>query len=225
MYLARFGRDSNPGHLPWITPPEGHIYRVIYTPGYKFAVSTTAASDVTLNPLKGIITGNAQNGAQIAEQRACLSCHTVDGSGTKLGPDWKTLWAGLGRTGILEKIANPSKSIVSGYEPYQLTTTTGSGNTVGRLLSSEEDAVTLLSPGNVKRTYPRSQIKSLDILPTSMMPPNLTAGLSESQVNDLLVYIRSLGGTQTSPDLHIRPGNHPLCDRCPWCHLAAGCRL
>ena len=67
-----------------------------------------------------MVTGSPIKGAAIFQQRACITCHTVDGSASKLGPDLQTIWATFGREGVLKILTDPNKASASGYDTFKL---------------------------------------------------------------------------------------------------------
>lgn len=184
MYVARFGREASL-HAPFGTP-DGDVYRFIYSPW----LSKGDAGPAT-NPLLAKA-GDPVKGKEIFTQRACATCHTVDGSGTLLGPDLRSMGLTMDRAGLLESIENPSANIKTDYDTAKLTKKDGK-ELIGRIVASNPDRVTLMQPGNVKETTPRSDIRSVDMLPTSLMPPGLITGLSNADKDDLCAYIESFG--------------------------------
>ena len=207
LYGARFGHDG-PHHIIF-DPAEGDIYRIIYTPGYNWNTSGPA---VVTNPLKDMVTGSPIKGLSIFQSRQCITCHTVDGSASKLGPDLKSVWETFGRAGVLKILLNPNAASASGYDTVQVETLAGE-SIVGRMLASDESQVTMMVPGNTQRTIPRGKIKSVDMLPVSMMPPGLTAGLSDTDLSDLFSYLRSVGSSGTStPVIYLKAGGTSVTD-------------
>ena len=209
LYLARFGRDNNPGHLA-SDPPEGDIYRIIPTPGLDLGTAPQVARS---NPLTERASGDPVNGRKLFEERTCNTCHTVDGSGTLngLGPDLKHVWEAFRREGVLESIVDPGKSIATGYDTYIVETTDGQ-SLLGRILNSDESSVTLLMHGNQKRSLARKEIKAINIQPTSLMPAGLTTGFSEAQMDDLLAFIRSNGDSEAPGTVRLHAGSTLLKD-------------
>lgn len=205
LYVAQFGPDKNPGHL-YTDKPFGNIYRFIYSPD----LTIEQATRHKFNPLKNQIAGDPARGKEIAAQRACLKCHNADGSGDLLGPDLKHLWAVFGKERVLEAIEKPSKVIATGYEMYNVITADGL-TYQGRLLSGEGDHVRLLTLTNEKVDIPRAEIESMQLSTISMMPDGLLANLSQSQIDDLLAYLRTLP-TGGSTALRIKVGGGTLND-------------
>lgn len=66
-------------------------------------------------------------GRKVAEEQGCLACHSLDGS-AGIGPTFKGLWGQtveladgpprkVDETFVAEKIQNPEKNHVKGFEP------------------------------------------------------------------------------------------------------------
>lgn len=183
MYVARFGREALM-HAPY-PQPEGDVYRFIHAPWLQ------VDSAPTTNPLI-VLAGDPAKGKELFTQRACATCHTVDGSNTQLGPDLRSMGLTMDRAGLRDSIENPSANIKTDYDTAKLTTKDGK-EIIGRITASDESQATMMQPGNVKITFPRAEIQSITMLPSSLMPPGLAAGLGEAGMNDLLAYIESLG--------------------------------
>jgi putative heme-binding domain-containing protein len=200
LYVARFGPDKNPGHIP-TDKPEGNIYRFLWQPDL---LSAHAGARATVNVLKNRADGDPVKGKEIATQRICFTCHTTDGSGDLVGPDLKDVWAAFGREGVMESLTEPSKVIASGYDAHTVATMDTKTFT-GRLLSAEDDGLTLLLADNTRQSIARTNVTSVGVSPVSLMPPGLINGLDDAQVEDLLAYLRALGGDEPGP-LRINVG-------------------
>ncbi|MCW1925701.1 ThuA domain-containing protein [Luteolibacter arcticus] len=192
MYVARFGQEAPAEHAPLATPT-GDVYRYIHAPWVN-AQQTQPAT----NPLVSL-PGVPEKGKEIFTQRSCATCHTVDGSGNKLGPDLHNLGLTMDRAGLRESIENPAANIKTDYDTVQVTKKDGS-ELVGRIDSSDEEKIVFVTAGSTEN-IPRNQVLKTAIIPGSLMPPGLTAGLDEAAQNDLLAYIESLG-RETAVRLH-----------------------
>ncbi len=90
-------------------------------------VVSQADYDSWMAEQSGALNDPVARGRKIAQQQACLSCHSLDGS-RLVGPSWKGLYGSDvplsdGRTAkadepfLVESVRNPSASIVQGYPP------------------------------------------------------------------------------------------------------------
>jgi putative heme-binding domain-containing protein len=205
LYVAQFGIEKNPGHAPF-DQPVGSIYRYIYSPDLPIAQANRHA----FNPLKNQVEGDPVRGKVIAEQLACLKCHNADGSGDRLGPDLKQIWAVLGKAGTLESIVHPSKAIATGYDLHLVATEDGHVYQ-GRLLNGAGDHLKLLTMNFEQVEIPRDEIEEVKVSPVSIMPEGLVAKLKQPQIDDLLSFLQSLDSGRTSV-LRIHVGGETLKD-------------
>jgi putative heme-binding domain-containing protein len=64
---------------------------------------------------------------------------------------------------------------------------------LGRLVSSNEDELSIMLVGNSVVTVPRDEIKETRDVGNSLMYEGLLTGMTDDQVNTLLDYLISLG--------------------------------
>ena len=96
----------------------------------------------------------------------------------------------MSSTPILENILNPSGDIPEGYQML-LVTTRGGQTYAGTLASENEQQLVLRVVGLPPVTLAKSEIQSREKIPTSMMPEGLLAGLKDTEIIDLIVYLRT----------------------------------
>ncbi len=185
LYVARFGIEGM-YHTPYQEGPMGGYYRFFFAPNLQGLQSPR-------NPLlsQSKRSGNPESGKTIFQERACSTCHTVDGDGGKIGPDLKGIGRGTDRSGLLETIQYPSRSIKTDFETYELVMKDGTRRR-GRLLSANEERVQFRTLSNRSLTVPRSKVEKLKQKDRSLMPKGLLNGLSDRDVKDLVAYLESL---------------------------------
>lgn len=119
-------------------------------------------------------------------ERACMPCHSMNGSGGKLGPDLAGSW----RNGIdyfLENIIDPNAVI---GEAFQLTVVTKTdGNVVAGMFDKETDEAVLIRTITETVSVPKAAIKQRQVLPQSLMPPGLLEAMPEREAIELLKYL------------------------------------
>ncbi len=134
-----------------------------------------------------LATANAGSGRAVFA-RTCASCHVLYDEGTKLGPEL----TGSNRADldyILRNIITPNAEI---GRDYQLTTIeTNDGRTAGGIVQRETPAAVTLVNQTETATFARDNIKKIERLNFSMMPPGLLQGLGENEVVDLIAYLRT----------------------------------
>jgi len=128
------------------------------------------------------------NKGRLVFERTCAVCHTLYGTGGKIGPDL----TGSNRADlnyILNEILNPSDVV---QENYQLVTiATRDGRTLAGNVASEDDQKVILRLIGQDTVVPKSEIISREKSLVSMMPEGLLKTLSESEVQDLIRYLRT----------------------------------
>ena len=209
LYVAQFGREGR-AHVPF-KEPEGGIYRFIHAPWVK---PSQEAAPADVNPLKLVLAGDPVAGKAVFKERACVNCHTIDGSMQLLGPDLREIGSTLTLEAIVQSLEQPNANIKTGFESYIVATADGRVET-GRLLKAEEEAVTLVVPQDktTGRTIviQRDEIDEMKLLTTSLMPTGLTAGLSDVQQRDLLAYLQSLRSVERV--LRVNVGGKQIKDK------------
>ena len=89
---------------------------------------------------------------------------------------------------ILTSLREPSRNIKSGYES-ELVVKKNGDTVAGRLVTSNDQELRLLSPGNIEVRISRDEIAVQRPQTESMMPKGLLDGLTDQDVNDLLAYL------------------------------------
>ncbi len=127
------------------------------------------------------------NGRAVFE-RTCSACHTLYGTGGKIGPDL----TGSNRANldyILTEIVNPSEVMQEGY--HLTTITTRDGRTLaGNVAAEDEQQVTLRMVGQ-ETVVAKADIQAREKSPVSLMPEGLLKTLSNDEVRDLIAYLRT----------------------------------
>jgi len=131
--------------------------------------------------------GAASRGREVFG-RTCQQCHTLFDVGGKVGPDI----TGSNRGDldyILHNILDPNAEIPNDYLPT-IVETKDERIITGIVTRKDDNAVTLTTANDVV-VVPRSEIESMQQSQLSMMPEGLIAALSETEVRDLIAYLKS----------------------------------
>ncbi|MCB1124610.1 MAG: c-type cytochrome, partial [Verrucomicrobiae bacterium] len=121
-------------------------------------------------------------------QTTCASCHTLYGEGGQIGPDI----TGSNRANldyILTNMVDPNGEVPDSYK--LVTISTQDGRTYAGNLASEDDQRVTLRMIGQDIVIPKSDILSRQVSPMSMMPEGLLNALNDSQVRDLVAYLRT----------------------------------
>lgn len=121
-------------------------------------------------------------------QNTCASCHKMYGVGGEVGPEI----TGSNRANldyILSNIVDPNGEVPDTYKLVIIST--HDGRTYGGNLAREDDQLVTLRLIGQDIVIAKSDILSRQVSPMSMMPEGLLNALSDSQVRDLVAYLRT----------------------------------
>ncbi|MEO5740136.1 MAG: c-type cytochrome [Vicinamibacterales bacterium] len=137
--------------------------------------------------------GNAANGRAIFSGKAnCASCHRVNGTGSRLGPDLSEIGRLRHSTDIESAILDPDLLIVPSNRFVRLVTRDGVTIT-GRMLNQDAFTVQLLDSKEQLRSLLRPDLKEFTFIDKSPMP-SYRGKLSPQEITDLVSYLVSLQG-------------------------------
>jgi cytochrome c oxidase cbb3-type subunit 3 len=137
--------------------------------------------------------GNAANGRAIFTGKGnCTSCHRVNGSGSRLGPDLSDIGRLRHSTDIERAIVEPDSLIVPSNRFIRLVTRDGATIT-GRMLNQDAFTVQLLDSKEQLRSLMRADLKEFTFIDKSPMP-SYSGKLSPAEITDLVSYLVSLQG-------------------------------
>lgn len=139
--------------------------------------------------------GSAERGAEVFQlaQLACVACHQIGDQGGVIGPALNGVGAGMPLDQIVESILWPERQIKEGYQAVAITTAKGA--TITGYIERESDEILWYRDAATPWIKPltKKEITRREVIPT-LMPPGLTASLSEQQFIDLVAYLASLKG-------------------------------
>ena len=90
---------------------------------------------------------------------------------------------------LLLHLVVPNREVYPGYTLYQVETKDGALH-AGILEGESPGSVTLVLPLGLRKTIPRSKLKSLRALPVSLMPNGLEQTMSPQELANLIALIR-----------------------------------
>jgi len=155
-------RDSNTDKLAEIEK-----YKVIYRAG-------------------GSQPGDASRGRAVFA-KICYQCHTLFGTGGKVGPDL----TGSNRGDldyILQNMVDPNAVLPNDYLAWNIDTK--DDRTITGLMREQTDLTITVATANETLTIPRNEIATMHQSKLSMMPDGLLTPLSDQDVRDLIIYLR-----------------------------------
>lgn len=137
--------------------------------------------------------GNGANGRAIfAGKGNCTSCHRINGTGSRVGPDLSEIGRLRHSTEIEQSIVEPDAMIVPSNRFVRLVTRDGATIT-GRLLNQDVFTVQLLDSKEQLRSLQRAELKEFAFVDKSPMP-SFRGKLSPQEITDLVSYLVSLQG-------------------------------
>ena len=119
----------------------------------------------------------------------CATCHTFAGAGGTLGPDLSGI-RNQPRDAILLHALMPDFEITPGYEGYMVETRDGR-TLVGRLVSEAPHSITLRDASSQEHVILRSQVVSMAVSRTSLMPAGIEGALSPQDLANVIEYLKS----------------------------------
>lgn len=142
------------------------------------------------------VAGNVENGQRVFRAQ-CASCHRVNGTGGRLGPDLSRVGVSRARTAIVRRIRGATEDFLDGYEP--VTITLQNGQTVrGVRKNGDLFSVQIMDGRERIQGYLRSDVRDVAPGRQSAMPVFGPERLNESDLNDLLAYLATFTGFDPS---------------------------
>ena len=133
--------------------------------------------------------GDRTHGQQVFTA-TCGVCHTVKGSGGKIGPALDGAGAS-GLEALLRNVITPNAAMEAGYRRFRVETK--DGDVIEGLLAGQDaDSVTIRQPNTEDQRLLRANLKRAGFQRLSIMPEGLLDSLPAAQVSDLFAYLMTL---------------------------------
>jgi putative heme-binding domain-containing protein len=140
---------------------------------------------------------DTENGRRVFAEALCFGCHRFDQRGGMTGPDLTGVAGRYDTRALLESLLEPSKVIPDRYAAVRIATADGRAliGTVKDLTGEEWTVMTdPLDPAGLVKVR-RKDVESVRPSAVSPMPAGLLNGFTESEVLDLIAFLRGGGGT------------------------------
>jgi putative heme-binding domain-containing protein len=137
--------------------------------------------------------GDAARGrALFAGKGKCVSCHRVEGTGSRLGPDLSRIGGLRTSDQLANSLLDPDSEVQPGNRSYSVVTRDGRRIT-GRLLNHDAYTVQLLDDAEQLRSFVKADLRAQAFAPSPM--PSVRDDLDAGELADLVQYLTSLRGT------------------------------
>ena len=122
----------------------------------------------------------------------CLSCHNIGGAGGTIGPDLSAIGTGMPFDLLVEAVLWPNRQVKEGFMSTLVLTKDGQMFQGFRVSDSKEEMLLRDPNTNSIRRIPLPDIKSKKDI-GSVMPEGLTAGLTRTEICDMIRFLSELG--------------------------------
>jgi putative heme-binding domain-containing protein len=154
-----------------------------------FAAAAARAQSVS-EPLP--LGNEAAGAALLAGKGACLTCHRVQGRGSRLGPDLTDIGALRRPEQLQASLLEPDAEILPENRFYRVVTRAGV-TIAGRLLNLDTFQVLMLDPEEQLRSFYKSELREHGFIKASKMP-SYRDKLSRQELSDVIAYLSTLKG-------------------------------
>jgi putative heme-binding domain-containing protein len=139
--------------------------------------------------------GDAARGRSIFEEKGdCISCHRVNGRGSRLAPDLSDIGAIRAPEALERSLTDPTSTMLPVNRSVRAVTRDGKVIT-GRRLNEDTYTVQLIDAAERLISLTKSDLREYTVLKTSSMP-SYKGKLSPSELEDVVTYLRTLKGTR-----------------------------
>ncbi|MEC5127657.1 ThuA domain-containing protein [Verrucomicrobiales bacterium BCK34] len=135
--------------------------------------------------------GNASLGEAVFARATCSACHTVSQDEPQKGPYLGNIFETYKRPELAEAIIDPNKTIAQGFATNVITPKEGNP-VMGFVTDEQGDQVTLRDIASAEHVFKKSEIKTRETLPMSIMPPALMNSFTVHEMASLLDYLELL---------------------------------
>jgi putative heme-binding domain-containing protein len=183
--LFKIVRSGIPGsEMPAFIAPRTSDREVWQMLAYLKTLATPASTD----PPRG----NAENGAKVF-RALCYTCHKVNTTGGRLGPDLSRVGTARTRDVLVARIRRGAEDFRAGFEP--VTITPADGKPIEGVKKNEDlFSVQIMDTRERIQGYEKDKVKAVENGKKSAMPVFGPDRLSDSDLDDLLRYLQTLRG-------------------------------
>lgn len=187
---------------------DSSLLDALRTAGGIGAMSLAASPEKIASWLARVPTeGDAARGELVYRKAelSCMVCHAIGEGGGIIGPNLQSIGASAQVDYLIESLLEPSKKIKEGFHTTMITTK--DGQVYAGMLVQDGPVKTIRDASGVSRNIASDAVESQSNSPVSLMPPGLTASLTEPEFIDLVRFLSELGregGVKLSPRTFVR---------------------
>jgi putative heme-binding domain-containing protein len=137
--------------------------------------------------------GDAARGRAVVEGKgACLACHRVQGTGSRVAPDLSDIGAARNPSPLHQALIDPSSVMMPINRPVRIVTK--NGRTIsGRRLNEDTYTVQVIDDQERLHSLEKTDIRSFTVETKSTMP-SFAGRLTPDELADVVAYLLSLRG-------------------------------
>jgi putative heme-binding domain-containing protein len=137
--------------------------------------------------------GDPERGKALFSGKAqCVQCHTVNGEGGFLGSDLTSYASTLSADEIRSAITEPNKSLDPRRQTVVVTFADGTRN-IGIARNEDNFTLQLQTADGAFHSFTKSELRSIEHQPRSLMPPDYGTRLSPTEIDDIVTYLAKVG--------------------------------
>jgi putative heme-binding domain-containing protein len=136
------------------------------------------------------LVGDSARGKALFDTKgACIGCHRVSGSGSRVGPDLSRIGEQRRAAELEQSLLAPEAAVVASNRFYRVVTRDGTTVT-GRLLSHDTFSVQMIDTKEQLRSFVKADLREHGFIASPM--PSYRDTLSPQEIADLVSYLSSL---------------------------------
>lgn len=163
----------------------------VSAPGNAIAQEAEIPSVDTFRDFAMAHEGDASLGRDLFTSMACSQCHSLDGSGNKVGPDLSAVGDKFDKRDLIRAVMEPSSTIAVGYDNTILTRKDGT-MVVGVIKQATDEWIEIMGADSLRVKIPVADIGKQETSPISLMPENLCQAGKPEDFANLVAYLCSL---------------------------------
>ncbi len=151
--------------------------------------------------------GNAVRGKELfTGSAACATCHMIQGKGGRLGPDLTAAGSARSMEYIVDSIRNPSRRLAQGIseamkefsQEYETVMVVDGGGQKfqGVVLNEDNFTLQMLDTREQLHLFEKEKVRSVEKSRESLMPKYDDKMLPEKDLQDIVAYLLSQGGSK-----------------------------